>query len=142
VPILGRVTERGWPSPTGGCPAGPAVGPVSEPEAVAAAPLALWEADPALPLAALGLGIGSERTTEVDGGLLEHLLADLAVPPKASDLLGSGAVWGHDEHAPGSLTALPGVEGVDQVKPRPRHQDLRVGSPSGERVGGQPQHWL
>jgi hypothetical protein len=75
-------------------PAGPTVGPVAEPEAVAAAPLALLprEADPAFPPAALGLGIGTERTTEVHRGLLEHLRADLAPPLNAYHLLGDGAV--------------------------------------------------
>jgi hypothetical protein len=38
-------------------------------------------------------------------------------PPKAGHLLSDGAVWSGDEDTPGSLTALPGTEGVDQVEP-------------------------
>jgi hypothetical protein len=38
-------------------------------------------------------------------------------PPKAGHLLGDGAIWSRDENTPGGLTAFPGIEGIDQVKP-------------------------
>ena len=115
---------------------------VAEPEAVMAASLALAprKAHP-LPLAAArpGLGIGGERPTEIDGGLLEHLGSDFMPPGKASHPLGAVAIGGDDEDTPGVLCLLPGIERVDQVEPRPRHDHRRVDFLRRERVENQSQ---
>ncbi len=115
---------------------------VAEPEAVAAAPLAFpsREASAAtLPLAGLGVLPGAERSTKIDRGLLEHLRGDLVPPRQARGLLGDGAVRSGDEDTPGGLAALPGVAGVDQVKPRPGDLDLWVCPLGGKGIGDQPK---
>ena len=60
-------------------------------------------------------------------------------PPKAGHLLGDGAVWSGDEDTPGILTAFPGIEGIDQVKPRPWDLDVGVCSLGGKGIGDQPK---
>jgi hypothetical protein len=123
-----RQGHRASVSPTNpdASPAGPAVGLVAQPEAVATAPLALSprEAGPALPFAVLGPGVGGQRPAEVDGGLLEHLCGDLVPPLQAQHMLGDCAISGNDEHPACVLGLLPTIECVDQVEPRPRHLDL------------------
>jgi hypothetical protein len=115
---------------------------VAETEAVSTAALAFpsWKADPsALAVAGLGMAVGRQCPTQVDRCLLEHLSADLMAPSKSGHLLGDRAVWSGDEDTPGALTPLPGIEGVDQVKPRPR--DLRLGSCplGGKGIDDQPK---
>src|SRR4029453_16902608 len=102
---------------------------VAETEAVAAAPLALAprKPDPDWPVAGAGLCVGSEGPAEVNCGLLEHLRSNITTPWQARDLLGDGPVWGGDEDAPSGFAALPTIEGVDQVIPRPGHGRGRVG---------------
>ena len=93
---------------------------VAKPETIPTAALALplREANPpALAVAALGLCVGRQRPTKINRRLLEDLSGDLVPPSKAGYLLGDSAVSCGDEDAPGSLTAFPGIEGVDQVKP-------------------------
>src|SRR5687767_6545151 len=102
---------------------------VAESEAIAAAPFALgsWEAHlPALAAAGLALKVGSNRPTQVDCGLLEHLRGNLISPGKARHQLGDGLVRGDDEDAPGLLRLLPGVERIDEVESRPRHNHRRI----------------
>jgi hypothetical protein len=115
---------------------------VAEPEAVptAALPLPFREPDwPALAVTALGLSAGHQAPTKIDRGLLEHLSGGLLPPSKDGYSLGDGAVRGGDEDSPGALTALPAIEGVDQVEPRPRDFDVRVCLLSGKGIGDQPK---
>src|SRR5215218_6446093 len=112
---------------------------VAQPEAVPTAPFAFAprEADPVLPLAGFGLGVGGKCPTEVDRGLLEHLRGDLTPPPQARDLLGDGAAWGDDKQPASLLGLLPSVERLEQVESRPRHPDLRVCALGGKGIGDQ-----
>jgi hypothetical protein len=109
---------------------------VAETKAVVA-PLALasGEADPTV----TALGVSSEPSTQVDGGLLEHLGADFCSPGTPSDQLGRGRLWSNHEHPAGALAGLPAVEGVDQVKTRPRHRHRQVRLPCRKRVDDQLQ---
>jgi hypothetical protein len=114
---------------------------IAEPEALATAALALapWEADPSsLVFAIPGLLVGPQGSTEVDGRFLEHLRRYLTAPLQARYLRSEDAVRGGNEDATGGLATLPGVEGVDQIKPRPRNQSPRVCSPGGKCVDDQP----
>jgi hypothetical protein len=65
---------------------------------------------------ALHLGVSSERSTKIDGGLLEHLGRDLRSPGEPGHLFDGHPVWRDHEHATRTLTRLPAVERVDQVK--------------------------
>jgi hypothetical protein len=85
------------------------------------------------------VGVGEQRPTKIDRGLLEHLSGDLMPPPKAGHLLGDGPVWSGDEDTPGGLTTFPGIEGVDQVEPRPWDVYLRFCPLGGKSIGDQPK---
>jgi hypothetical protein len=79
---------------------------VAESEAFPATPFALgsWEAHlPAVPATSLALKECSERPTQVDCGLLEHLCGNLVSPGKTRHQLDDGLVRGDDEDAPRPL---------------------------------------
>jgi hypothetical protein len=65
--------------------------------------------------------------------------ADFCSPGKPSDQLGRGPVWSNHEHPAGALAGLPAVEGVDQVKTRPRRRHRQVRLPCRKRVDDQLQ---
>jgi hypothetical protein len=65
---------------------------------------------------ALCLGVSSERSAKINGGLLEHLGGDLRSPAEAGHLSGSCPIWCNHEHAASTLTCLPAIERIDQVK--------------------------
>jgi hypothetical protein len=65
---------------------------------------------------ALGLGVSSERSTKINGGLLEHLGGDLRSPGEPGHLFDGRPVRRNHEHTASTLTRLPAVERVDQVK--------------------------
>jgi hypothetical protein len=88
---------------------------VAQTEAVATASLAPVSGETHRPVPAFG--VCRERPPEVDGGFLEHLRGDLMPPGKPGHLLGGCAIRRDDENAAGALADLPGVEGLDQVKP-------------------------
>ena len=115
---------------------------VAESEAVptVALPLPPREPDPpALAVTALGVSVGHQAPTKIDRSLFEHLSTDLLAPPEAGYSLGDGAARGGDKDSPGALTAFPGIEGVDQVEPRPRDFDLRFCLLGGKGIGDQPK---
>jgi hypothetical protein len=113
---------------------------VAESEAVPTTPLSFPPREPNPPasrMTALGLGVGGQGPTQIDRGLLEHLSGDLLPPSEAGHLLGDAAVGSGDKDTSGGLTALPDVERLDQVEPRPRDLDLRFCSLAGKGIGDQ-----
>jgi hypothetical protein len=114
---------------------------VPEPEAVATVTLAFvsWEADPwSLVLATLGLAVGCQGSTEVNGRFLEGLCRHLMPPFQTRCLHSEEAIRAGNEDAAGGLAVLPGVEGVDQIEPRPRNQGSGVCPLGGKCVNDQP----
>jgi hypothetical protein len=85
-----------------------------------------------------GAGPGCQPATQIDRGLLEDLGADRP-PPGQPDLHGERAVGVGHEQPPGRVAGLPGVEGIDQVKARPRYPHRRILTLGRQRVGDQPQ---
>jgi hypothetical protein len=99
--------------------------PVTHAEAVAAAALSLrpWEATSMFSeRAAVRLRIRCQRMSKTNSGFLEHLRGDFASPCKANGPLGDDSVLTDHEDAAGGFTPLPGVEGIDEVVPGPRHR--------------------
>jgi hypothetical protein len=115
---------------------------VPKPEAVTTPALALVlrkSHSAALAHAGLGVAVGGKCPTEVHRSLLEHLSRYRMPPCQACDLVGDGTVRRSHEYSPGGLAALPSVEPVDQVEPRPRHRKLSVHSLRLEGVKNQPE---
>jgi hypothetical protein len=85
---------------------------VSETKALAVPSLApvSREADPAS-----SLGVSSERSTKINGGLLEHLGGDLSPPKEPGHLAGRRPICRHHEHTASALACLPAAEPIDQV---------------------------
>jgi hypothetical protein len=88
---------------------------------------------------ALSLGIGNESPAEINSGFFEDLRGYVVPPGEPGYLLGDGAIGANDEDPTGVLALLPGVDGVDQVEPRPWNSRLRIGSTSGKSVYDQLQ---
>jgi hypothetical protein len=122
VPIFGRITDLGCPSPTRipSRPLGPSCFGDESSRGAVLAPVSR-EAD-----LALHLGVSSERSAKINGGLLEHLGGDLRSPGEAGHLFRCCPVWCHHEHAARALTRLPTVERVDQVRSLPRHRRRQI----------------
>ncbi len=103
---------------------------VAEPERPHSRGLAFESRKPNPPTSSLtgpGGGPSCERTTTVDGGFFENLLADLVAPcqPRHHHLGNALSIDGEDPTRVHTL--FPFVEFVDQVEPGPRHNNFRVG---------------
>jgi hypothetical protein len=103
-----------------------------------AAALETRETDP-LAAATTGRGERGQTSTQIGGGLLEHLGAHLIAPAQTGRHHLHAAVRIRDQQPAGVSRPLPPVEQVDQIKPRPRHHRPRTGSPGIQRVLHQPK---
>jgi hypothetical protein len=112
VPILGRVTDLGCPSPTRipSRPLGPSCfGDERSRGAVLCVGVAGSRPGP--------LSRRSERALDQDQRRPPRTLGgDLRSPGEAGHLSGSCPIWCNREHAASTLTRLPAIECVDQVK--------------------------
>jgi hypothetical protein len=115
VPIFGRITDLGCPSPTRipSRPLGPSCFGDESSRGAVLAPVSR-EAD-----LALHLGVSSERSAKINGGVLEHLGGDLRSPGEAGHLFRCCPVWCHHEHAARALTLFQWLNAL--IKADPEH---------------------
>ena len=113
VPIFGRITDPGMSLSDADSVTAAWILLVSETNALAVPPFAPVSREADL---ALHLGVSSERSAKINGGLLEHLGGDPRSPGEAGHLFRCCPSGATHEHAARALTRLQTVERVDQVR--------------------------